>query len=163
MKTRNEWFNEYGESHQNPTNKLIHWICVPLIFYSIIALLSCIPNDLFAKITGDPRGIIWHWGTVAVILSMVFYLWLSPVLSIGMAFFSSLCISVILLLKSAGISPLPSAIVIFILSWGGQFYGHKIEGRKPSFLKDIVFLLIGPAWLLYQIKFRKKTSDSIFP
>jgi uncharacterized membrane protein YGL010W len=30
----------------------------------------------------------------------------------------------------------------------GQFIGHKIEGKKPSFFKDILFLLIGPLWLL---------------
>ena len=40
------------------------------------------------------------------------------------------------------------AISIFIFSWILQFYGHKIEGKKPSFVKDIQFLLIGPAWLL---------------
>ena len=38
---------------------------------------------------------------------------------------------------------------VFVLSWIGQFYGHKIEGKKPSFLKDLQFLLIGPIWLLH--------------
>lgn len=38
---------------------------------------------------------------------------------------------------------------IFVLAWIGQFYGHKIEGKKPSFLKDLQFLLIGPIWLLH--------------
>lgn len=33
---------------------------------------------------------------------------------------------------------------IFIITWILQFLGHKIEGKKPSFLKDIQFLLIGP-------------------
>ena len=42
-------------------------------------------------------------------------------------------------------------LVVFIAAWIGQFIGHKIEGKKPSFLKDIVFLLIGPAWLLSKI------------
>ena len=40
------------------------------------------------------------------------------------------------------------SLSIFIIAWIGQFIGHKIEGMKPSFLKDIQFLLIGPAWLL---------------
>ena len=39
-------------------------------------------------------------------------------------------------------------ITVFILAWIGQFIGHKIEGKKPSFFEDIQFLLIGPAWLL---------------
>ena len=42
-------------------------------------------------------------------------------------------------------------VAVFTLSWIGQFYGHKIEGKKPSFLKDLQFLLIGPIWLLHFI------------
>ena len=37
---------------------------------------------------------------------------------------------------------------IFIIAWIGQFIGHKIEGKKPAFFKDLQFLLIGPLWLL---------------
>jgi uncharacterized membrane protein YGL010W len=40
------------------------------------------------------------------------------------------------------------SVAIFIIAWIGQFYGHNIEGKKPSFLKDIQFLLIGPMWLM---------------
>jgi len=31
---------------------------------------------------------------------------------------------------------------------GHQFIGHAIEGRRPSFFKDVQFLLTGPAWLM---------------
>jgi uncharacterized membrane protein YGL010W len=37
---------------------------------------------------------------------------------------------------------------VFIITWIFQFIGHTIEGQKPSFLKDLQFLLIGPIWLL---------------
>ena len=37
------------------------------------------------------------------------------------------------------------------LAWIGQLIGHKIEGKKPAFLPDLVFLLIGPAWLMSKI------------
>ena len=39
------------------------------------------------------------------------------------------------------------SLIIFIAAWVGQFYGHKIEGKKPAFFKDVQFLLIGPAWI----------------
>lgn len=42
-------------------------------------------------------------------------------------------------------------VIIFTIAWIGQFIGHKIEGKKPSFLEDIQYLLIGPAWLLHFI------------
>ena len=43
------------------------------------------------------------------------------------------------------------AIVVFVVAWIGQFIGHKIEGRKPSFLTDLTYLLIGPAWVLVKL------------
>jgi len=30
----------------------------------------------------------------------------------------------------------------------GLARGHKVERRKPAFLDDVKFLLIGPAWVL---------------
>ena len=48
MKTINQWLVEYGESHQNPTNKTVHWVCVPLIFFSIIGLLYSIKLPFFS-------------------------------------------------------------------------------------------------------------------
>ena len=43
------------------------------------------------------------------------------------------------------------AAAVFIVAWIGQFIGHAIEGRKPSFFEDVKFLLVGPAWLLHFI------------
>ena len=73
---------EYGESHQNPTNKLIHWFAVPVIAWTVLALL-----------------------------------WI--------------------------------ALVLFAVAWVLQFVGHHVEGKKPSFLRDIQFLMVGPAWLMH--------------
>ena len=42
---------------------------------------------------------------------------------------------------------LPICLPVFVFSWIGQFIGHKIEGKKPSFLEDLLFLLVGPAWI----------------
>ena len=147
MKTIHDWFNEYGESHQNKTNKIIHWICIPLIFWSIIALLSLIPQE---KILFDWNYNFFHWGTIVIIFGLFFYLRLSFTIFLGMAFFS-LCVllDIWIMYKILGANILMYlAISIFIFSWILQFFGHKIEGKKPSFIKDIQFLLIGPAWLL---------------
>ena len=53
--------------------------------------------------------------------------------------------------KAGGPDVWQVCLVIFVLSWVGQFIGHKIEGKKPSFLDDVKFLLIGPIWLLHFI------------
>ena len=43
---------EYGESHKNETNKAIHWICVPLIFLSVVGLIASIPSEPVQKVLG---------------------------------------------------------------------------------------------------------------
>jgi uncharacterized membrane protein YGL010W len=147
-KALNSLLEEYGESHQNSTNKLIHWICVPLIFYSIIALVYSIPNEILIPIFGDS---IWaNWATITLVIVLIYYAKLSIPIAIGMLLFSAVCMFVCQYLSSTvDVSLWIIALVIFVAAWAGQFYGHKVEGKKPSFLKDLQFLLIGPAWLMH--------------
>jgi uncharacterized membrane protein YGL010W len=141
---------EYGESHQNATNKAIHWICVPLIFLSVLGLLAAIPAEPVASMLG--QGPYANWAGVAMVLVLVYYVSLSVPLSIGMLLFGVLCLFVLNGLARLQFAPLwLLSIAIFVVAWIGQFYGHKVEGKKPSFLKDIQFLLIGPAWLMHFI------------
>ena len=149
MKSAHEWFAEYAESHQNPTNKLIHWICVPLIFYSIIGILASFSMGLFNTVQSDTWYPYLHLGSIGLVLALIFYIRLSPSLAIGLALFSLLCLWAVQEVYSSEKSLLYSSSSIFIAAWLGQFYGHKIEGKKPSFFKDLQFLLIGPAWLMH--------------
>lgn len=141
---------EYGESHQNSTNKTIHWICVPLIFFSIVGLIASIPAGPLQQFAeGNPYA---NWATVLMILVVVYYVSLSIPLAIGMALFGLLCLFVCNIIVQLDFAPLwLVCVVVFVLAWIGQFYGHKVEGKKPSFLKDVQFLMIGPAWLMHFI------------
>ena len=141
--------SEYGESHQNETNKAIHWICVPLIFLSVIGLIASIPSGAVQKIMGEGNPYA-NWATVLLILIIVYYASLSVLLTIGMMLFSVACLMIVNMIVRIDIAPLwLVSVIIFAVAWIGQFYGHKVEGKKPSFLKDIQFLLIGPAWLMH--------------
>jgi uncharacterized membrane protein YGL010W len=130
MRKIDELFARYAESHQNPANKAIHWICVPLITWSVL-------------------GLIWAWSPVAtyvfIAAALAFYLWLSPAIAVGMLGVTAVLVYPLTLL---GPHVLIAAIAVFVVAWIGQFIGHMIEGRKPSFFEDIKFLLVGPAWLL---------------
>ena len=137
QKTIQDWFDEYSQSHQNPTNKLIHWICVPSIFFSIVCLLSLVPVAGILNLAG-----------ILMIFATVFYARLSPKLAAGLLLFYIICFIAAIQLSQLPIALWKIALSIFVIAWIGQFYGHKIEGKKPSFLKDLQFLLIGPAWLL---------------
>ena len=41
-----------------------------------------------------------------------------------------------------------TAVGVFVAAWIAQFIGHEIEGKRPSFLTDLQYLLIGPIWLV---------------
>ena len=144
MKTINQWLSEYGESHQDETNKSIHWICVPTIFFTIVGLLYCIKLPVQVS-----AGIQLNLAMIMVILLSIYYFTLSRTIWIGMLLFGILCLALSYLAENY--LPIPlwlTCIILFIAAWIGQFYGHKIEGKKPSFLKDLQFLLIGPMWLM---------------
>jgi uncharacterized membrane protein YGL010W len=144
MKTINQWLAEYGESHQNPTNKTVHWICVPLIFFSVVGLLFSIKLPFFS--IGDMQGNV---ALVVLVLILIYYFTLSKSLTVGLLLFTSLCVYLCYLVEQSDFAPLwQVSITVFVLAWIGQFWGHKVEGKKPSFLKDIQFLMIGPAWLM---------------
>ena len=144
MKTTQEWFDAYGASHQNPTNKKIHWVCIPLIMISLVGLLWEIPTPV-----GHP---MINFGTLLLALSLAYYLLLSRSLAFGMLIVAAGMVAGVLYLETLcaqWMLPLwQGSLIIFVLAWIGQFIGHKIEGEKPSFFEDLQFLLIGPLWLL---------------
>lgn len=147
------YFEQYAEHHQNPTNKLFHWICVPLITFSISGLIWFIPFP-YLNFLGQYNGFI-NWFTIVMAIVVYYYLRLAPTLSYAMLFsfgvFSFIIVQLEYLEKAGGPAPWIICIILFVLGWIGQFIGHKIEGKKPSFLTDIKFLLIGPIWLWHFI------------
>ncbi|PJA99884.1 MAG: hypothetical protein CO128_02060 [Ignavibacteriales bacterium CG_4_9_14_3_um_filter_30_11] len=148
-KTINQWFEEYGESHQNLTNKLFHFVCVPTIFFSLIGLLSLVSLPTMLGINIKTNSVFFSLASLIIILSFIFYLRLSFSIAIGMLFVSLISLWLNYLIFKMDIIPLwLFSVIIFALAWVGQFYGHNIEGKKPSFFKDLQFLLIGPAWIL---------------
>jgi uncharacterized membrane protein YGL010W len=150
MKPIQQWIDEYGESHQNPTNKLIHWVCVPLIMLSLLALIGKIPffiNGLtLFTIRSEP--VLFDWTIIFLSFCIIFYSRLSLTLSLGMLLIAICMLFIISYIKYYDPEIWRLSLAIFIVGWIGQFIGHKIEGEKPSFFEDLQFLLIGPAWLL---------------
>lgn len=124
---------------------------MPLIFFSIMGLIASIPSGFLQSMLGE-GSLFANWAAVILVLALVYYITLSIPLTIGMFLFALLCLFLINKVVGANIAPLWAvSLGIFVLAWIGQFYGHKIEGKKPSFLKDIQFLMIGPAWLMHFI------------
>tara|TARA_X000001036_G_scaffold25927_1_gene21601 strand:+ start:5970 stop:6455 length:486 start_codon:yes stop_codon:yes gene_type:complete len=150
MKSIHQWIEEYGKSHQNPRNKAIHWVCVPLIMLSLLSLISLIPFPIdSAKLfTTNMNLVKVNWTLLFLTFSVIFYLRLSISIAIGMLLVAVLMLASISWIEFFDPSIWRLSLTIFVLAWIGQFIGHKIEGEKPSFFEDLQFLLIGPAWLL---------------
>ncbi|UGQ45742.1 Mpo1 family 2-hydroxy fatty acid dioxygenase [Massilia endophytica] len=131
QRTIHELLAQYAESHRDPANELIHIVCVPLIVFSLLGLLWALHPLLAA---------------VAAAAAMVYYFRLSVPFAKGMLLMSMVMLGVLAALPP--IAVLPLSLAIFVLAWAGQFIGHKIEGKKPSFFDDLRFLLIGPLFVL---------------
>jgi uncharacterized membrane protein YGL010W len=144
MRTVEDWLFEYGTSHEHPVNKVLHWICVPPIVFSVLGLLWSLPVPAALRQLSP----LLNWATLVMLAGVAYYALLSPRLALGML---PLLALVALLLERLAARATPlwlTCLVIFVIAWIGQFAGHAVEGRRPSFFKDVQFLLIGPLWLL---------------
>ena len=150
MRPVDAMIEEYGESHQNPTNKTIHWVCVPAIFFSTVGLFWSIPQGPLGGLLPAPFDLYLNWATVLLVLTTIWYLRMSVPLAVGMLGVSLSMIALCVGVLSVSSAPLwQTSLIVFIVAWAGQFVGHKIEGKKPSFFKDLQFLLVGPMWLMH--------------
>lgn len=146
MRSVHDWFGAYSADHQHPTNRAIHWICVPLILWCVIAALWLIPV---------PHAFLRQgaWAVLALFVVYLFYMRLSRRIGLAMA-----GTFIVLALITAGLyrwlGPVHLGWLaggLFVAAWIGQFVGHAIEGRRPSFFTDLAYLLIGPAWLMGKV------------
>jgi len=138
---------EYRESHQNETNQLIHSIFVPLIYLSAIGLLWDVklPWEM-DFLGGEPVNL----SMVIAVLVFAYYLSMSFAVSIGMLMLTAAGMIACYLYNGA-VSIWLISLVIFVVSWIFQFVGHKIEGKKPSFFKDLQFFMVGPMWVMTKL------------
>ena len=144
MRSTQDWLDEYSESHQNPVNKAVHWICVPLIALTVIGVLWSLPVPaVFAEVSP-----LMNWGMFFMMASVVYYFILSPSLALGMLAVIAAFTGILVWLDGFSTPLWIISVTIFVLAWIGQFIGHAVEGARPSFFKDLQFLMIGPMWLL---------------
>jgi uncharacterized membrane protein YGL010W len=145
MKSPSEWFAAYDLYHTHPTNKLLHAVGIPLIMFGLIGLLSVVPTPSIL-----PRQIT----ILSIIVGAVTVYYFLMAWRLG-------CMMLALLMAlMAGNHLLASwlpgyytatSTALFVIGWGSQFLGHQYEGKRPAFLNDLQFLLIGPAWLMARL------------
>lgn len=142
MRTTEEWLTEYAESHRNPVNQRIHRICVPLILWAVVGFFSLLRSPYLHD------GVFTSAAVILCAFALGFYalLGLKPFTQMAAVF--GVCLVACALLESATAYAWEVYAAVFVLAWVGQAVGHVYEGKKPSFFKDVQFLLIGPLWIL---------------
>jgi uncharacterized membrane protein YGL010W len=142
--TEQELITEYSSSHQNSTNQLVHYICVPVIFLNVLAYIYFY-SPIYLTLALIFASLVFYYRSLRTYLPYILVLY------------------VINLVICYLLSPSPYFIEIntalFVLAWIGQFWGHKVEGKSPSFLRNIFFLLVGPAWVAAKIQ--KKIAQKV--
>ena len=146
MRSMQDWLDSYSADHRNRTNQIAHWVCVPPIVWSVIALLWAIPVPTSILRPGA-------WAVMVIVLAFYWYWKQSHRLAAALliAFAVLALITHLLFIELGGARLRDLAITVFVAAWIGQFIGHHYEGRRPSFLTDLSYLLIGPAWLMAKL------------
>lgn len=142
MRNLESYIAEYSESHQHPTNIAIHKICVPAIMFSLLGILKALPVP-------ESWPLWLDWSTVLIAFALIYYATFKNIRV--MAAIMVLVIPMVGILELLRPRFFILSLGIFIVAWIGQFIGHKIEGKKPSFFKDLFFLLIGPIWTMHTL------------
>jgi uncharacterized membrane protein YGL010W len=146
MRTLDSLLDEYEESHRHPTNLIVHKICVPTIMFSLLGMLWAIPTPMAMQNISPLMN--WSVAFVAfcflyyIILSFKYFLLVAPLVILMLVGNYFLAQTDYLLVTNIG---------IFVVSWVFQLWGHKVEGKKPSFFKDLLFLLIGPLFVIKKV------------
>lgn len=150
MRTLDQFLNEYGKTHRNKTNQRIHLVCVPVILASTLAFGWPINAAMLGVQAAWASAV--NVATVAsVVLMLLFYARLGIKPLLAMAGFLGASLAVIYAIDAAGLPLIAIALVAWIAAWALQLVGHQIEGAKPSFFDDLVFLLIGPLFVLEEL------------
>jgi uncharacterized membrane protein YGL010W len=147
MRTQRQFLDEYRKTHSNPTNALVHTICVPIILFASIGMLWTLPIGQWLGLA-VPVAPWVNGATIIGLLAIIFYAALSVRAALYMTATFAACAAIVIGMGNAGLPVLWICAGLWIAAWLGQFYGHHVEGAKPAFLDDVVFLLIGPLFIL---------------
>ncbi len=144
------YFAKYNEYHTNPVNRIINYICIPVITFSVVGFVWSLPF-MHLNFLGVKDGFL-NWASFLIAFSIYYYYRMSPILSYFMllvVFAFAYCIVQLEYWQKAGGMVLPQlCIVLFVISNILQLIGYKLEGKKPMLFFDFKFLLISPLWLI---------------
>jgi uncharacterized membrane protein YGL010W len=138
--SKSELFGEYASYHADRRNRICHAIGIPLIVLGAMGLGHLLRlGPLDASV----------WAALAV---LAYY---AAIDARGAVI--SLVVFVLLYVVAVRLS-WQENLGAFALGWGFQFLGHRLEGTKPRFLENLIYLLIGPLYIFEEMFGRLTTT-----
>jgi uncharacterized membrane protein YGL010W len=135
-------FSDYASFHRTPGNQACHYIGIPLIVFSLLALLAQVPLFTLGSFTVTAAEVV-------VALATVYYLVLDAPLAVMMLVASVASAAL------GRVTPVGVAVALFVLGWVFQFIGHYVyEKKSPAFFRNFAHLLVGPLWILAKVSGR---------
>jgi uncharacterized membrane protein YGL010W len=128
-------FEDYAAHHQHRWNERCHMIGIPLIIVGTARLLAGVTLVRFAGTTVTLAELV-------LVALVAFYVVMDRSLGAVLAVLLSLLVAL-------GESlPFAAGLTVFVLGWVAQFVGHyAFEHRAPAFARNLLHLLVGPAWI----------------
>lgn len=143
--------SQFSASHSTAVNKLIHYITIPLVSFSVLALVWAIPFP-FLSFLGRYNGFV-NWASILIGIAVYYYYRVSPLLSYGillLIFAFSAFIVALEKFHNQGDGPEMHIIPLLILlpALLAQVAGHRTEKTIPSVSSSLQSLMDGPLWLM---------------
>src|ERR1700761_1233852 len=102
MRTQQQFLDEYRKTHSNPTNALVHTICVPVILFASIGMLWTLPIGRWLGLAG-PASPWVNGATIVAVLTLIFYATLSARAVVFMTAIFAVCAAIVLAMGNAGL------------------------------------------------------------
>jgi uncharacterized membrane protein YGL010W len=147
MSNADPWLERYERDHTHTINRVLHWMCVPVIVVGIVGLLWSVPVP---SVLRDASPVL-NWGTFFLMAAVVYYFILSITLAIGMLPFVVLIAAAVSWLDRLDTPLWLISATVFAVAGAGQLIGHAFERRSVSLFSDLNFVMIGPLWIIASI------------
>jgi uncharacterized membrane protein YGL010W len=142
------FFYDYGRFHYNKINVWIHIICVPLIVYTLGRMIGYLGTN-YLDLKLNPI-----YPLLAVLTCLYLYVdFVSGLLTIIqhvslLYFFSDVDFSI------GSLSSIQVIILVHVVSWILQFFGHGVyEKRKPALMDNIFLMFSAPVFVNIELMF----------
>lgn len=142
------WLDAYAADHRHPWTHRTHLVGVPLVIFSVMGLMNTIPGQRVIW------GVTLGWTELALATVLAFYAQHDLRITLVAAPVGAM---LAVLSRTLG---WPVHAVLFVLAWVIQLLGHAVwEKNRPAFLKNLVQLLVGPAYFLAELMGTRKADS----